>query len=170
MRATKLKKTLDIFLEKLLEATRWKLLKKNLMRAKKKKQAKKKHSWTNIFYLMKWTCFLECFFYLPKLTVFFFGNRQQFNARAGQIKTHVCSGNARPKSNACAHLKQRKKHSGPILDLLIQVFFLAWWSFKISTEANATMFSHHNLNQSKANAISWLDAISHHIWLFSACS
>ena len=26
-------------------------------------------------------------------------------------------GNARPKSNACAHLKQRKKHSGLMIDL-----------------------------------------------------
>ena len=35
-------------------------------------------------------------------------NRQQFNARAGQKKTHVFFGNARPKSNARAHLKQKK--------------------------------------------------------------
>ena len=52
--------------------------------------------------------FSEWFFYLPKLTVFL-GNRQQSNARAGQKKTHVFFGNARPKSNARAHLKQRKK-------------------------------------------------------------
>ena len=48
------------------------------------------------------------FIYLPKSTVFF-ENRQQSNARAGQ---NVLFGNARPKSNARAHLKQRKKHSG----------------------------------------------------------
>ena len=30
----------------------------------------------------------------------------------GRKKTHVFSGNALPKSNARAHLKQRKKHSG----------------------------------------------------------
>ena len=30
----------------------------------------------------------------------------------GRKKTHVFLGNARPKSNARAHLKQRKKHSG----------------------------------------------------------
>ena len=41
--------------------------------------------------------------------MFFFEKRQQFNARAGQKKRHVFFGNARPKSNACAHLKQRKK-------------------------------------------------------------
>ena len=56
--------------------------------------------------------FFGMFFYLPKLTVFF-GNRQQFNARAGQKKTHVFFGEiAQSKSNARAHLKQRKKHSG----------------------------------------------------------
>ena len=43
--------------------------------------------------------------------LFYFGNRQQFNARAGQ-KKHVFFGNARPKSNARAHLKQRKNNSG----------------------------------------------------------
>ena len=39
----------------------------------------------------------------------FFGNRQQSNARAGQKKIHVFFGNAQPKFNARAHLKQRKK-------------------------------------------------------------
>ena len=48
------------------------------------------------------------FFYLPKLTVFS-ENRQQSNARAWQKKTRFYFGNARPKSNARAHLKQRKK-------------------------------------------------------------
>ena len=37
---------------------------------------------------------------------------KQFNACAGQKKTHVFFGNVRPKSNAHAYLKQRKKHSG----------------------------------------------------------
>ena len=46
------------------------------------------------------------FFYLPKLTGFFFGNRQQSNERTGQKKTHVFFGNVRPKSNARAHLKK----------------------------------------------------------------
>ena len=40
--------------------------------------------------------------------MFFFENRQKFNARAEQKKTHVCFSNARPKSNARVHLKQRK--------------------------------------------------------------
>ena len=44
--------------------------------------------------------------------MFFFENRQQFIARAGQKKNTCFFGNARPKSNARAHLKQRKKHSG----------------------------------------------------------
>ena len=39
----------------------------------------------------------------------FSGNRQQSNAHAGQKKTHVFFGSARPKYNARAHLKQRKK-------------------------------------------------------------
>ena len=53
--------------------------------------------------------FFKMFFYLLKLTVFF-GNRQQSHARAGQ-KKNTCFfwGNARPKSNVRAHLKQRKK-------------------------------------------------------------
>ena len=44
--------------------------------------------------------------------MFFFENRQQFNARSGMKKTHVFfgnHGNARPKSNARAHLKRRKE-------------------------------------------------------------
>ena len=44
--------------------------------------------------------------------MFFFGNRQQFNARAGQKENTCFFSNARPKSNARAHLKQKKKHSG----------------------------------------------------------
>ena len=77
-----------------------------------KKQAKKKRSWKkNILSLEKNLFFSECFFYLPKLTVFF-RNPQQSKARAGQKKTHVFFGNARPKSKARAHLKRGKKHSG----------------------------------------------------------
>ena len=41
-----------------------------------------------------------------------FRKSQQFNARAGQEKNPGFFGNARPKSNARAHLKQRRKHSG----------------------------------------------------------
>ena len=55
--------------------------------------------------------FFGMFFSSTKIKWFFL-NPQQFNARAGQKKTHVFFGNARPKSNARAHLKQRKKHSG----------------------------------------------------------
>ena len=54
------------------------------------------------------------FFYLPNLTVFFFGNRQQSNARAGQEKNTCFFCNALPKANARDHLKQRKKHCGLI--------------------------------------------------------
>ena len=43
----------------------------------------------------------------------FFGNWQTSNARAGQ-KTHGFFGNEQPYSNAHAHLKQIKKHSGLI--------------------------------------------------------
>ena len=51
--------------------------------------------------------FFGMLFFLLKLTVFF-GNRQQSDARAGHKKTLVFFGNARPKSNARAHLKQKK--------------------------------------------------------------
>ena len=42
-----------------------------------------------------------------EINSFFLGNRQQSNARDGQKKEHFL-GNALPKSNARAHLKQRK--------------------------------------------------------------
>ena len=51
--------------------------------------------------------FFEMFFYPPKLAV--------SNARTGRKKTHVFFSNARPNSNARAHLKQSKKHSGLML-------------------------------------------------------
>ena len=47
------------------------------------------------------------FFYILKLSGYFFENRQQSNTRAGQ-KKHTFFGNALPKSNVCAHLKQRQ--------------------------------------------------------------
>ena len=53
------------------------------------------------------------FFLSPEID-FFFGNRQKSSARAGQEKKKCFFCNARPKSNARAHLKRRKKHSGPI--------------------------------------------------------
>ena len=49
--------------------------------------------------------FLECVFNHPKLNVFFCENRQKSNARPGP-------GNALPKFNARADLRQRKTHSG----------------------------------------------------------
>ena len=52
--------------------------------------------------------FSECFFYLPKLTVFLKIGNNLMRA-LGRKETHVFFGNARPKSNARAHLKQRKK-------------------------------------------------------------
>ena len=52
--------------------------------------------------------FSECFFLSTKLNVFFL-NWPKFNVRTGQKKnTCFFSGNARPESNAHAHLKQRK--------------------------------------------------------------
>ena len=50
-------------------------------------------------------------FYVPNF-FFFFENRQQFNARAGQKKNTCFFGNVRPKSNVRAHLQQRKKPGG----------------------------------------------------------
>ena len=49
--------------------------------------------------------FFGTFFFISQIDCFF-RNRQQSNARAGQKKTHVFFGNAQPKSNARAHLKQ----------------------------------------------------------------
>ena len=75
------------------------------MRAAKKKAKKTKLEKSFLFPE------INLFFLTIFLTTeidFFFENRQQFNARAGQ-KKHGFFGNARPKSNALAHLKQRKK-------------------------------------------------------------
>ena len=56
--------------------------------------------------------FFRNVFLSPEINWVFFANGQQSNVRAGQKKTHVFFGNALLKSNARAHLKQRKKHSG----------------------------------------------------------
>ena len=54
--------------------------------------------------------FFQNVFLSPEIDCFF-GNRQQSHARAGQKKnTCFFGGNARPKSNVRAHLKQRKKN------------------------------------------------------------
>ena len=68
------------------------------MRATKKKQANK-HSWKTVFLSIERNVFfksatIQCARWSEKNTFFF--------------------GNALPKSNARAHLKQRKKHSGLI--------------------------------------------------------
>ena len=51
----------------------------------------------------------------------FFENRQQSNKRWAEKNT-IFFGNARPKSNARAHLKQIKRHSGLMLLEMICVF------------------------------------------------
>ena len=99
MRATKKKKLLMYLKIFLIRAT--------------KKNKQKKIAGKIFYYLLKKICFFYrkfgMFFYLPKLTGFF-SNQQHSDARAGQKKTHVLFlGNALPKSNARAHLKQRKK-------------------------------------------------------------
>ena len=78
-----------------------------------KKNGKKKHSWKNICYLSKLIFFGMCFF-SPEIDCFFFENRQQSNACAGQIFFFffVMRG---LNFYARAHLKQRKKHRGLIL-------------------------------------------------------
>ena len=48
------------------------------------------------------------FFLSPEINRFF-RDWPQYNARAGQKKTHFFLGDAQPKSNARAHLNQRKK-------------------------------------------------------------
>ena len=53
--------------------------------------------------------FLGMFFLSTKIKCFFFENRQKIQCARWAEKTHVFFGNARPKSNARAHIKQRKK-------------------------------------------------------------
>ena len=68
-----------------------------------KKASKKKRSWEKyIWSYEKNLFFLRMFFYLPKLTVFF------RKSAAIQYAHMFFFGNALPKSNARAHLKQRK--------------------------------------------------------------
>ena len=50
------------------------------------------------------------FFLAPEINWVFSGDRQQSNARARQKKNIFFFGDARPESNAHAHLKQRKKN------------------------------------------------------------
>ena len=70
-------------------------------------RATKKTKLESSFFLLKYTFFfLGMFFLSPEINCFF-GNRQQSDARAGQKKTHVFFGNALPKSDARAHLKQK---------------------------------------------------------------
>ena len=72
-----------------------------------KKTSKKKHSWKKVFLFPEMNLFFfGMFFYLPKLNVFFRKSATIQCARWAE-KTHF--GNALPKSNARAHLKQRKK-------------------------------------------------------------
>ena len=81
------------------------------MRATKK--TSKKNIAGKIFFISQNSLgFCPEFFLSHEIDWFFFEKRQQSNACAGQKKTHVFFGNARPESNARAHLKHRKKHSG----------------------------------------------------------
>ena len=56
--------------------------------------------------------FSKCFFLSPEIDYLFSKIGNNLMRALGRKKTHVFFGNARPKSNARAHLKQRKKHSG----------------------------------------------------------
>ena len=74
-----------------------------------KKQTNKSIAGKMFFYLLfvsQWV------FSSPEVSCFFRKSATIYNSHAGQKKTHVFFGNARPKSDARAHLKQRKKHSG----------------------------------------------------------
>ena len=53
------------------------------------------------------------FFLFTKIKWFFSKIGNNSMRALGRKKTHVFFGNAWSKSNARAHLKQRKKHSGP---------------------------------------------------------
>ena len=83
------------------------------MRVTEKTNKKKNILGNMFFYFLKYTCiFSECFFYLPKIPVFFL-YWQQSNARAGQKKTHIFFfGNALSKSNERSSKTEKKKHSG----------------------------------------------------------
>ena len=109
-------------------------------------EKKKKHSWENIFislnefffwngFFLEWF-FLGMFFYLPKLTIFLeIGNSLM---RALGRKNTCFFGNARPKSNARAHLKQRKKHSG--LMLCLSAIEFRYLPFRLSKNKNNNIY------------------------------
>ena len=61
------------------------------------------------FYFLKWTCFFfEMFFLSTKIKCFFSKIGKNLMRALGRKKTRFF-GNARPKSNVRAHVKQRKK-------------------------------------------------------------
>ena len=68
---------------------------------------KKKAKWENEINL-----FFRNVFFLSRNELVFFGNQQQFDAPWTEQKKMFVFGDARPETNARAHLKQRKKHSG----------------------------------------------------------
>ena len=72
------------------------------------KTSKEKQSWKNVFYLLKFTCFLEIFFLSPEIKWGLFSEIGNNAMRALGSKKHMFFGNALPKSNARAHLKKRK--------------------------------------------------------------
>ena len=51
-----------------------------------KKHKQKKHGCKNVFLSPEMNLFFSDFFFIPQNCLFFFGNRQKFNARAGQKK------------------------------------------------------------------------------------
>ena len=96
MRATKFKKNVDLFLKKVMRAT---------------KKTSKKNIAGKIFLSLEMNLFFFGIFFLsPEIDCFFseIGNNQM--RALGRKKTCSFLGNARSKSNACAHLKQRKKN------------------------------------------------------------
>ena len=56
--------------------------------------------------------FFRNVFFIHRNQMGFFRKSATIQCARWAEKTHVFFGNARPKSNARAHLKQRKKHSG----------------------------------------------------------
>ena len=91
MRATKLKKTFDLFKKKLTRAT--------------EKTSNKKNIAGKIFFVSRDKLLS------PEIDRFFRKSATIDNARWAEKNT-CFFGSARHKSNARAHLKQRKKHSG----------------------------------------------------------
>ena len=99
--------------------------------------------------------FLWNVFFISRNLYFFFGNWQKSNARAGQQKNTCFFVNVRPKSNARAHLKQRKNHSG-LRALMSTAVVLLWFRALMSA---AVMFQWFRAHMSSTVVFLWFRAL-----------